>query len=74
MELNRNIRVKCYKESPNFKILIFDDEMFVSSFAQGRQKNDHNAKMFQITRDNNPLFAGLERFFDDLSSRAEPLQ
>lgn len=74
IEDNRNIRVKCYTESPNFKILMFDDEMFVSSFAQGGPKNDHNAKMFQITRDKNPLFAGLERFFDDLSSRAEPLQ
>lgn len=74
MKINKNIRVKCYTESPNFKILIFDDEMFVSSFAQGGPKNDHNAKMFQITRDKNPLFAGLERFFDDLSGRAEPLQ
>lgn len=74
MEDNRNIRVKYYTESPNFKILIFDDVMFVSSFAQGGPKNDHNAKMFQITRGKNPLFAGLERFFDDLSGRAEPLQ
>lgn len=74
MEDNRNIRAKCYTESPNFKILMFDDEMFVSSFAQGGPKNDHNTKMFQITRDKNSLFAGLERFFDDLSGRAEPLQ
>jgi len=74
MKINGNIRVKCYMESPNFKILIFDDEMFVSSFAQGGPKNDLNAKMFHATRDKNPLFAGFERFFDDLSGRAEPLQ
>jgi hypothetical protein len=71
---NTNISVKCYNERPNFKILIFDDLMFVSSFANGGTKNDHRAKMYQITRDSNPLFAGFERYFDDVSSRSTPLQ
>jgi hypothetical protein len=32
---HRNFEVRCYNETPNFKILLFDDEMFVSSFAAG---------------------------------------
>ncbi len=68
--LVRNFEVKCYDEPPNFKILLFDDVMFVSSFAGGGPKNDHYAKMLQIKRDGNPLFVGLERLFDDLSKRS----
>jgi hypothetical protein len=67
---NRNLEVKCYNERPNFKVLIFDDVMFVSSFADGGPKNDHTAKMLQITRDGNPLFMGFERYFEDLSKRS----
>jgi hypothetical protein len=67
---NRTFEVKCYNERPNFKVLIFDNVMFVSSFAGGGPKNDHNAKMLQITRDGNPLFMGLERYFEDLSKRS----
>jgi hypothetical protein len=61
---NKNFEVKCYSEVPNFKVLLFDDVMFVSAFVAA--KNDHNAKMFQITREGEPLFTGLERHFDDL--------
>jgi len=66
----KNFEVKCYDERPNFKMLLFDDVMFVSSFAGGGPKNDHNAKMLQITRDGNPLFVGFERYFEDLSKRS----
>ncbi len=73
-EQNANFRVRWYDETPNFKILMFDDIMFVSSFAGGGPKNDRNAKMFQIARDNNPLFLGFERYFDNLSKRSISLQ
>lgn len=63
---NKNFEVKCYAEPPNFKLLMFDDVMFVSTFALGVPKNDRNVKMLQIKRDGNPLFIGLERYFDDL--------
>ena len=53
-------------EKPNFKILLFDDVMFVSSFAMNIRHNDQNAKMFQIKQVGNPLFAGFERVFDSL--------
>ncbi len=66
----KNFEVKCYDERPNFKILVFDDKMFVSSFAGGGPKNDHHSKMLQITRDGNPLFVGFERLFDDLLKRS----
>ena len=69
-ETNDKFKVKCYSETPNFKILLFDDVMFVSSFAQGGPKNDHHTKMLQIKRDGNPLFVGFERLFDDLSRRS----
>ena len=69
----RNFEVKCYDEPPNFKILLFDDVMFVSSFAGGGPKNDHHTKMLQIKRDGNPLFVGFERLFDDLSKRSVSL-
>ena len=66
----KNFEVKCYDERPNFKILMFDDVMFVSSFAGGGPKNDRAAKMLQIKRDGNPLFVGFERLIDDLSRRS----
>ncbi|HEX6480315.1 MAG TPA: hypothetical protein VF043_15865 [Ktedonobacteraceae bacterium] len=69
---HKNFEVRCYNESPNFKILLFDDVMFVSSFAAGTAKNDKNAKMLQITREGDPLFMGLERHFDDLLKRSVP--
>jgi hypothetical protein len=72
-EQNPNFQTKCYDETPNFKILMFDDVMFVSSFAGGGPKNDRNVKMLEIRRDGNPLFTGLERYFDDLSKRSVPL-
>ena len=37
-EQNKNFKVKYYDETPNFKILLFDDVMFVSSFAGGGPK------------------------------------
>jgi len=73
-ELNSNIRVKCYDETPNFKILMFDNVMFVSSFAGGGPKNDMYAKMYYLTREGNPLFIGFERYFDSLSKRAVSIQ
>jgi RelA/SpoT family (p)ppGpp synthetase len=39
--------------------------MFVSSFAGGGPKNDRNVIMLEIRRDGNPLFIGLERYFDE---------
>jgi hypothetical protein len=66
MSQNENFEVRCYKEEPNWKILIFDDVMFVSSFVGGKPKNDDNARMFRLTREGNPLFMGFERFFDQL--------
>jgi len=69
-ELNPNIQVKCYDETPNFKILMFDNVMFVSSFAGGGPKNDMYAKMYYLTREGNPLFTGFERYFDNLSKRS----
>ncbi|SRR6266566_5379990 len=69
---NRNFTVKTYSEAPIFKILIFDDVMFVSAFIGS--KNDRNAKMWRMTRKGNPLFAGLEKYFDDLSKRSAELR
>ncbi len=66
-----NFNVKCYNEEPNFKLLIFDDVMFVSSFAREVPKNDQNAEMFMI-RAGNALFAGFEKLFDELSRRSVP--
>lgn len=65
---NKNFEVRCYDETPNFKILLFDDVMFVSAFTE--PKNDHNAKMLSITREGTPLFMGLEKHFDDLWKRS----
>lgn len=70
MSHNKNFEVKCYTGKPNFKILIFDDVMFVSSFIEGRPKNDRNTKMFLLTREENPLFLGLEHLFDELWQRS----
>lgn len=69
---HENFRVKCYNEEPNFKILLFDDVMFVSSFAGQGPKNDRNTRMFRMVREGNPLFAGLEKLFDELSKRSVP--
>ena len=68
---HENFNVKCYNEEPNFKLLIFDDVMFVSSFAREVPKNDQNAEMFMI-RGGNALFAGFEKLFDELSRRSVP--
>ncbi|MBV9232007.1 MAG: helix-turn-helix transcriptional regulator [Chloroflexi bacterium] len=70
MSQHSNFKVKCYQETPIFKILMFDDVMFVSSFVDGVPKNDHNVKMFRLTREGNPLFIGLESFFDHLWLRS----
>src|SRR5579885_27124 len=71
---NKNFEVRCYNEAPNFKILLFDDVMFVSSFAAGTPKNDENEKMLQISREGGPLFMGLEQHFDDLMKRSIPIE
>ncbi len=70
-EENENFMVKCYDSKPIFKILLFDNVMFVSSIIG--PKNDQNAKMLQITQ-GHPLFAGFENFFDYLwESSQHPL-
>ena len=60
---NQNFVVKYYEGTPIFKILLFDDIMYVSPIIGA--KNDNNARMLQITR-GHPLFAGFENLFDDL--------
>lgn len=70
----KNFRVKCFDETPNFKILLFDDVMFVSSYASGKPKNDHNTEMLYMRRDETPLFIGFEKLFDDLWKRSVPLE
>ena len=67
---NKNFEVRCYNEAPNFKILIFDGIMFISTFAAGGPKNDQNVKMLRLTREGEPLFLGFERYFDDLWKRS----
>lgn len=57
-----HFHLKYYTESPNFKVLLFDDIMFVSAFVTA--KNDDYAKMFKMVREDNPLFAGFENHFD----------
>ena len=54
-------------------MLLFDNVMFVSSFAGGGPKNDNNVKMLEMKREGNPLFIGIERYFDELSKRSVPL-
>lgn len=61
---NTQFKLKYYTQSPNFKILLFDDIMFVSAFVTS--KNDDFVKMFKIVRENNPLFTGFENYFDFL--------
>lgn len=63
-----HFEVRCYTETPKFKVLVFDDSMFVTAFA--RAKNDENTAMYQIVRDGNPLFTGFEKYFDDLWATA----
>ena len=65
---DKNFEVRFYDETPNFKLLLFDDVMFVSAFTE--PKNDHNSKMLRITRVGTPLFVGLEKHFDDLWNRS----
>jgi hypothetical protein len=69
---DKNFEVRCYDETPNFKLLLFDDVMFVSAFTE--PKNDHNAKMLRITREGTPLFVGLEKHFDDLWQHSIPIE
>ena len=70
---NGNFEVRCYNEKPNFKILMFDNVMFVTSFASDVPKNDDTAKMFRMVREGNPLFVGFERHFDELAKRSVSL-
>jgi transcriptional regulator with XRE-family HTH domain len=69
---HKNFEVRCYDEKPNFKILIFDDVMFVSSYAGEEPKNDRSAEMLMI-REGNTLFMGFERHFDELVKRSVSL-
>ncbi len=65
---NRNIHIRCFDETPNFKMLLFDETMFVSTYI--RPKNDRDTQMIRITREQLLLFTGLERNFDDLWKRS----
>ena len=67
---NEDFEVRCYQEAPNFKLLLFDATLFVTSFVNGGPKNDYSARMFQMLREGNPLFAGFDRYFDDMWERA----
>ena len=67
---NKDFEVRCYQESPNFKILLFDSALFVSSVVAGGPKHDHSASVFRMMREGNPLFPGFERYFDDLWERS----
>lgn len=67
---NKDFEVRCYREAPNFKLLLFEDTLFVTSFVKGGPKNDQSAKMFQMMREGNPLFPGFGRYFDDLWGRS----
>src|SRR5579863_1589956 len=60
---NKKIEVRYYTEEPNFKVLVFDDILFVSAFVT--TKNDQNATMFKMSKAGNPLFIGFERLFDE---------
>jgi hypothetical protein len=63
-----NFQVRYYDEEPIFKMLMFDDVMFITAYIG--PKNDDNAPMFQITREGNPLFSGFEKYFDELWKRS----
>jgi hypothetical protein len=67
-DVNRNLHVRCFDETPNFKMLLFDETMFVSTYI--RPKNDRDTQMIRITREHLLLFTGLERDFDDLWKRS----
>jgi len=71
-EENENFLVKCYHDRPIFKLLLFDDVMFVSAIIG--PKNDQHAKMLQITRDGDTIFSGFEKYFDDLWKRCTRAQ
>ena len=71
MRLNGNFMVKCYNGTPSLKLLVFDDTMFVSAFLG--PKSDDNVRMYQMSRQGNVLFAGLENMFDDLWQRSQLL-
>ena len=64
----KNFEVRHYDETPIFKILLFDDVIFVSAFIQA--KSDYNVKMLQIRKGGNPLFSSFEKYFDDLWQRS----
>jgi transcriptional regulator with XRE-family HTH domain len=69
----KNFSVRCYHQRPNFKILIFDDLMFISSFARKVPKNDQSAEMMML-RQGNALFAGFEELYDEWLERSSPLE
>ncbi|HLI09234.1 MAG TPA: helix-turn-helix transcriptional regulator [Ktedonobacteraceae bacterium] len=66
---NKDFEVRCYQESPNFKILLFDSTLFVSSFVDGGPKHDLGTEVLMM-REGHPLFVGFERYFDDLWERS----
>jgi hypothetical protein len=50
---------------------MFDNVMFITALIEA--KNDKKAKMYQLTREGNPLFLGIEKYFDELWNRSVPL-
>lgn len=69
----KNFSVKYYHQKPNFKILIFDDIMFISSFSRQMPKNDQNAEMVML-RQGNALFAGFEELYNDWRERSSHIE
>lgn len=65
---NNRLQVRCFNETPNFKMLLFDDAMFISAYI--KSKNDRDTQMVRVTREHPILYTGLERDFDDLWKRA----
>lgn len=65
---HKNLEVRRYNETPIFKLLMFDDIMFITAYMEA--KNDDNTKMFQIMRGENLFFSGFEKYFDELWKRS----
>jgi DNA-binding XRE family transcriptional regulator len=71
-QMYENFSVNYYNRKPIFKMLIFDDLLFVSSFALRVPKNDLKAEMYKIPRGNS-LFAGFEAIYDEFSGSSSSL-
>lgn len=68
----KNFQVRYYIQKPNFKLLFFDDILFVSAYVTS--KNDDHANMFKMAREGNSLFIGFEKLFDELWEKSVELK